>query len=55
MASWLELICNIVAYGGFVVLASHHPRCLSDGAARGLDGPDSENHPPLARRDYVAR
>lgn len=42
MASWLELVCNIIAYGGFVVLASHHPRCLSDGTARGLDGEDSE-------------
>ncbi len=26
MASWLELVLNIIGYGGFVVLATWHPR-----------------------------
>ena len=25
MASWLDLLLNIVGYGGFVVLATWHP------------------------------
>ena len=25
MASWLELLLNIIGYGGFVVLARWHP------------------------------
>jgi len=26
MASWLELLLNIIGYGGFVILATWHPR-----------------------------
>ena len=26
MASWLELLLNVIGYGGFVVLATWHPR-----------------------------
>ncbi|MGJ5035282.1 MULTISPECIES: hypothetical protein [unclassified Bradyrhizobium] len=33
MASWLELLFNIIGYGGFVVLASCHPRTEAAGAA----------------------
>ncbi|XUM21245.1 hypothetical protein ACRAVF_28400 [Bradyrhizobium oligotrophicum S58] len=32
MASWLELLFNIIGYGGFVVLASHHPGTGAVGA-----------------------
>jgi hypothetical protein len=41
MASWLELICNVIGYGGFVVLASHHPRWLCDEAPCNLETEDS--------------
>ena len=54
MASWLELICNIIGYGGFVILASRHPRCLSDDAAHGHEGDGAGGGPSLGRRDYLA-
>ncbi|MGJ4947256.1 hypothetical protein [Bradyrhizobium sp. HKCCYLS20291] len=42
MASWLELLFNIIGYGGFVVLASHHPaHAVADpGQKRVLDETD---------------
>jgi len=30
MASWLELLLNIIGYGGFVILATWHPRDVED-------------------------
>jgi len=39
MASWLELVLNIIGYGGFVVIASchHGPEAVST-ASDGLSG-----------------
>ena len=36
MASWLELILNIIGYGGFVAVASLHRPSLSEGPSRGI-------------------
>jgi hypothetical protein len=42
MASWLELILNIVGYGGFVVLASRHRGSSTPGASHEIgDGSSS--------------
>ncbi|MGJ5179737.1 hypothetical protein ACQR16_16775 [Bradyrhizobium oligotrophicum] len=37
MASWLELLFNIIGYGGFVVIASHHSG--SDSVSAAPDAP----------------
>ena len=39
MASWLELLLNIIGYGGFVVLATWHPRSRAEDPAHEI-GPD---------------
>lgn len=33
MPSWLELVLNIIGYGGFVVIASRHWPQRADGAS----------------------
>jgi hypothetical protein len=43
MASWLELLFNIIGYGGFVVIASRHHGPASVNTAPevcGADGTD---------------
>jgi hypothetical protein len=39
MVSWLELLLNIVGYGGFVVLATWHPRSRVEDPSHQI-GPD---------------
>ncbi|WP_315778989.1 MULTISPECIES: hypothetical protein [unclassified Bradyrhizobium] len=40
MASWLELLFNIIGYGGFVVIASrHHAPASVDVRERHVDAP----------------
>lgn len=34
MSSWLELLLNIVGYGGFIVIASRHHAHTSDDASQ---------------------
>jgi hypothetical protein len=40
MASWLELLLNIIGYGGFVVLATWHPRSHVDDPSHEVGGDD---------------
>ncbi|WP_315755537.1 MULTISPECIES: hypothetical protein [unclassified Bradyrhizobium] len=37
MASWLELLFNIIGYGGFVALAFLHPGTEAAGTEDGAD------------------
>ncbi|MDU6374820.1 MAG: hypothetical protein E6575_12110 [Bradyrhizobium sp.] len=37
MASWLELLFNIIGYGGFVVIASCHPGGEPAGTENAID------------------
>jgi len=39
MASWLELVLNIIGYGGFVVLATWHPSSSGERTSHEI-GPD---------------
>jgi hypothetical protein len=47
MASWLELLFNIIGYGGFVVLASCHD-CLACVHASPESGTDDAAGPGSA-------
>jgi hypothetical protein len=42
MASWLELVLNIIGYGGFIAVASlHRPAVAQDSAHDVRDDPGS--------------
>jgi hypothetical protein len=43
MASWLELLLNIIGYGGFVVLATWHPHSRAADPSRDIDVDDSRS------------
>jgi hypothetical protein len=42
MSSWLELVLNIIGYGGFVVLASWHRAPPVDDAKREMAADKSQ-------------
>jgi hypothetical protein len=42
MASWLELLLNVIGYGGFVVLATWHPRSHAEDSHDA--GADDSHH-----------
>jgi hypothetical protein len=44
MASWLELVFNIIGYGGFVMVASLHRPLISDD--QGCVGEDTRQSMP---------
>jgi hypothetical protein len=43
MASWLELLLNIIGYGGFVILATWHPRSHVEDPSRKIGADDQRS------------
>ena len=43
MASWLELLLNIIGYGGFVILATWHPRSDVEDPSHEIGADDSQS------------
>jgi hypothetical protein len=43
MASWLELLLNIIGYGGFVILATWHPRSGTEDPSHRIGSDDSRS------------
>jgi hypothetical protein len=41
MASWLELLLNIIGYGGFVALATWHPSSSGEHTSREMGADES--------------